>query len=486
MSARAMWIVGLAGAAVLAAELPAHWKAAMAAPSAGSLRGHASFLASDLLEGRDTPSRGLDIAAEYIAAQFRRAGLEPGVGSSYYQESRWYVGEPDWRGFELTFEMASGAVAVPAGSAAVQMPEPVDARGMGVFLLELNDASAFDGVETLRGKAAVTVLGGGRGAAQAIARMAPRLRKLEAAVWILVDPRRSEVMRSRPYQADSRPAMPIVGVEGEAAQRLVNVDATATVTARSAAWTEREVTLRNVIGVAPGTDQVLRDSYVLLTAHYDHVGTRASGEDRIYNGANDDASGVAVLLEAAAALGAMRERPKRTVVFLAVFGEEKGLLGSRYYAKNPVFALEKTIGALNIELVGRTDAEDGPHDSRIAMTGHGYSTITETLAAAGEAAGFTVYRHDPNSDAFFTRSDNAAFAESGIPAHTLSTGFVYPDYHQPGDHWEKLNYAHMEKVARLVTVGALMLAESGEAPRWNSENPRTERFRKAAEALRGR
>jgi Zn-dependent M28 family amino/carboxypeptidase len=118
------------------------------------------------------------------------------------------------------------------------------------------------------------------------------------------------------------------------------------------------------------------------------------------------------------------------------------------------------------------------------MTGHGYSTITETLAAAGAATGFTVYRHATHSDAFFTRSDNAAFAEAGVPAHTLSTGFVYPDYHQPGDHWEKLDFPHLEKVARLVTLGTLMLADSAEPPRWNSDNPRTERFRKAAEALR--
>jgi Zn-dependent M28 family amino/carboxypeptidase len=260
---------------------------------------------------------------------------------------------------------------------------------------------------------------------------------------------------------------------------LSEIDGAATVTLQSAPWIERQVTLRNVVGVLPGSDPVLRDSYVMVTAHYDHIGTGSSGEDRIYNGANDDASGVAVLLETAAALGSLPQRPKRSVVFLCVFGEELGLYGSRYYARNPVFTLEKTVGALNLEMLGRTDSEGGPHKNRVAMTGHGYSTITQTLMAAGQETGFTVYRHDPNSDAFFTRSDNAAFAEAGIPAHTLSTGFQFPDYHQPGDHWEKLNFPHMAGVARLVTLGVLMLADSSEVPAWNGDNPRTERFRKA-------
>jgi hypothetical protein len=276
-----------------------------------------------------------------------------------------------------------------------------------------------------------------------------------------------------------RPGFTILVVQGDPAAQLSAMEGAVTVSLRSAPSIERQVMLRNVVGILPGSDAALRYTYVVLGAHYDHVGVGGAGEDRIYNGANDDASGVAVLLETAAALGSIKERPRRSVVFLCVFGEELGLYGSRYYARNPVFALEKTVGALTLEVLGRTDGEGGPHENRVSMTGHGYSTITDTLTAAGQQTGFTVYRHDPNSDAFFTRSDNAAFAEAGVPAHALSTGFGYPDYHEPGDHWEKLNFPHMEGVTRLVTLGMLMLADSVEPPAWNADNPRTLPFRVA-------
>jgi Zn-dependent M28 family amino/carboxypeptidase len=186
------------------------------------------------------------------------------------------------------------------------------------------------------------------------------------------------------------------------------------------------------------------------------------------------------MLETAAALTHANARPKRSILFLAVFGEEKIMLGSRYYASHPLFPLDRTVAGLNLEVLGRTDAAEGPHENRIAMTGYSYSTVTDVVREAGRLTGIEVYRHDPNSDRFYTQSDNIAFAERGIPAHTLSTGYLYPDYHQPGDHWDKLNYPHLEKATRLVLLSALMLADSAERPRWNAENPSTERYREEA------
>jgi len=316
-------------------------QAALERVSADSLRGHLSFLASDLLEGRRTPSKGLDIAAEYIAAQFRRAGLEPLGDDGYFQTAAW------------------GDVAKLARRAREPTPE-------------------------------------------------------------------------------------------EAAMKV-----------------------RNVVGVLRGSDPRLRDEYVIVSAHYDHIGTRPEGEgDRIFNGANDDASGVAGVIEAAAALAKMSPRPRRSVVFMAFFGEERGLLGSRWYGLHPLVPLAKTVAQLNLEQIGRTDDSEGPQVGSLGVTGFDFSDVGALLKGAGEAVGVRVYKHPTNSDAFFGRSDNQSLADAGIPAHTLSVAYMFPDYHAAGDEWQKLDFANMERVVRAVALAAVRLADAQQPPRWNEQNPK--------------
>jgi Zn-dependent M28 family amino/carboxypeptidase len=250
-----------------------------------------------------------------------------------------------------------------------------------------------------------------------------------------------------------------------------------TASLRIPAATEKPVKLRNVIGVLRGSDPVLRDTYVLLTAHYDHVGVQPgkSGDD-IFNGANDNGSGTVSVIELAAALSAMREPPKRSLVFMTYFGEERGLFGSRYYARHPVFAIEKTVANINLEQVGRTDSTEGPQINNASLTGFDYSDIGSTLKAAGDQTGITVYKHARNSDSFFDRSDNQALADVGVPAHTLCTAFQYPDYHGAGDHWEKIDYENMARVDRMIGMALLMIANNPEPPKWNAANPKTARY----------
>jgi Zn-dependent M28 family amino/carboxypeptidase len=315
--------------------------------SADSLRGDVSFLASDLLEGRATPSRGQDIAAEYIASQFRRAGLEAGGDDGYFQTAK---------------------VTPPARNRAPDAPPP------------------------------------------------------------------------------------------------------------------EPVTLRNVIAVLHGSDPGLKETCVILSAHYDHLGARpVTDGDGIYNGANDDASGTAAVLEISSALARLRPAAKRSVVFVAFSGEERGALGSRYYAQHPVFPPEKTVADINLEQVGRTDDVTGPVVLTAYVTGFDYSDVGPILQKAGEAVGVTITKHTANSDKFFTQSDNRSLAETGIPAHTVSVGFIFPDYHAPGDEWQKLDYDNMEKIVRAVALGVYRIAASDTAPRWNPENPRAERYRKLRE-----
>jgi hypothetical protein len=369
-----------------APAIPPEIHAALDRISADSLRGHLSFIASDLLEGRYTPSRGLEIAAEYIAAQFRRAGLEPvgDAGSeSYFQTSEWSVG-------------------------------PV--------INDFVELTADDGKQKMRAR-----------------------RDQLAAIGVNVD--------QQPDAANGGPEKPVVK-------------------------------LRNVVGFLRGSDPALKDSYVIVSAHYDHIGVRPTGEgDRINNGANDDGSGTVSVIELASALASLKQRPGRSVVFIAWFGEEKGLQGARYYARHPVFPLEKTVAMINLEHLGRTDDNEGPRTNSATLTGFDYTDVATIFKAAGEKTGVDVYKHEKTGDAFFPRSDNQALANAGIPAHTLCVAFIFPDYHNVGDHWEKIDYANLARVNRMIALALMTIADKAEPPKWNESNPKTEKYVKAWKAL---
>jgi len=374
-------------------------QAALDRISADSLRGNLSFIASDALEGRNTPSRGLDIAAEYIAAQYRKAGVEPGGEAnaagerSYFQTATWNVTARTNNGIDLT---------------------------------------SADGKQKMR----------------------VRENQLP------------------PGSGEPPPPAPAPG-------QTPPPDTT-----------PRSFTTRNVIGLLRGSDPVLKDTYVVVSAHYDHVGiggcSGASAADNICNGANDDGSGTVSVVELASALATLKTRPKRSILFITWFGEERGLQGSRYYGRNPVFPLEKTVAMVNLEQVGRTDSSEGPQLNNATLTGFDFTDLGPIFKAAGEKTGITVYKHEKNSDAFFGRSDNQAMADAGIPAHTLCTAFVYPDYHAAGDHWEKVDYANMAKVNRMVALALLTIADNPEAPKWNEANPKTARYVGAWKKLQGK
>jgi len=312
-------------------------QAAVARIQVDDLKGNLSFLSSDLLEGRATPSRGLDIAAEFIASRFRMSGLEAVGDDGYYQTADW----------------------------------------------------------PLRGDA-------------------PKTAKV-----------------------------------------------------------------RNVIGVLRGSDPKLKDTYIIVSAHYDHLGMKPEGSEghRIYNGADDDGSGVVGVIELANALRDSHLR--RSIVFMTYFGEEKGDLGSNWYGKHPILPLEKTIANINLEQIGRTDDVEGPRVNELSMTGFDYSDLGAMLNASCERAGIKVTKHPRNSDAFFFRSDNATLAGEGVVAHTVCTAFEFPDYHQVGDTWEKVNYDNEARVLKGLALRLLDLANSDKEPTWSSDNPRAARYLKA-------
>jgi hypothetical protein len=243
-------------------------------------------------------------------------------------------------------------------------------------------------------------------------------------------------------------------VVGQSIRLLPNFAALDTIPA------ERRVRDVNVIGVLPGADPSLEDEAVVVGAHFDHegVGDVVNG-DSIYNGADDDASGVVAVLEIARVL-AQGPRPKRTVVFLLTTGEELGMLGTRWYAQQPAIPIARTVADIQIEMIGRPDSLAGG-SGRGWLTGYERSTMGETFATAGLPIG-----PDKRTDMdFFLRSDNIVFARLGIPAHTLSSYNMHSDYHQPTDDVSRVDFVHMSRVIDVAAQGVRLLA-NGEKPTW--------------------
>ncbi len=469
------------------AELNAPEKLLLAPISADTIKGHVSFLASDAMEGRDTPSPGLEIAAEYIASQFRRYGLEPAGDRGYFQNAPYLLVKQPMDGFQVTLESGGKSWKALAASVMVTTSAAASLSGVEVVKVSLPDENAaMPDKELVEGKAVILVA-----PARSRAMMNRRDALLAMGPAVLVTG--GFVFSSGPRLSEARAASapvraPLVVTSdpdfAKFAAELPEGVTTAKLSASIRAPEEESIQLKNVIAKLPGSDPKLADTYVLLTAHYDHVGVSRRGEgDRINNGANDDASGVATVLSLAEAFSKLPERPKRTIVFMTYFGEEKGLFGSRYYASHPVFPLVKTVANLNFEHMGRTDDNEGPRVGKITASGFDYTTIGDVLTEAGQLTGVEAWKHEKNSDLFFARSDNQALADAGVPALTLAVAWIFPDYRRPGDHWEKLDYPNMEKVVRTCAVTVSRIANSDVAPRWGESHAKVEKYLNAWKAL---
>ncbi len=493
------WITALAltaamGTAIAApkpAPLSPEVDAMLARVTANSLRGHLSFIASDLLEGRGSPSRGADLAAEYIAAQYRRAGLEPIGDDGYFQTANWQFTEADLNGFKLVLSKGAEQVALTPFEVSFKPGRALAGGKVAVVKVDFNDA-ALDAVkDKLAGALVLTEYPAAKPTSQkeyaemmkARGDFTQRMASYKPLAVLalnranpngdaggngdLADP-------TQPPKGKEAP-VPSLTIHGPAAIKFFDAlsmgAGLATADVNVAAATTRAVKLRNVAGVLRGSDPALKDTYVMLTAHYDHLGIKDTPSGKvIYNGANDDGSGTVSVIEIAAAMAAMKQRPKRSILFMHVFGEERGLLGSRYYGRNPLVPFAKTVADVNLEQMGRTDDDEGPQINRAGMTGFDFSDMGTIFAEAGKKTGIEVFKHKVNSDKYFAHSDNQALADKGVPAHTLSVAYGFPDYHGLGDKWHKIDYDNMAKVDRMVALGLWTLANDPKAPQWNVNN----------------
>ena len=224
---------------------------------------------------------------------------------------------------------------------------------------------------------------------------------------------------------------------------------------------DQRLRTQNIAGIIRGTDPVLRDEVVLVTAHYDHIGVgRAVNGDSINNGADDDASGNIALLEIARALR-NGPRPKRTILFMSITGEEVGGFGTRWYLQHPLLPLANTVVDLNIEMIAHPDSLAGGFGNAW-LTGYERSTLGDLLADNG----IPLVADPRPGQSFFTRSDNAAFARIGIPAHSLSSFNLATPYHDPRDEAGTVNVAHMAQVIS-ATAKAVRLLSDGPRPAWH-------------------
>jgi aminopeptidase YwaD len=413
---------------------------------ADRIRAHMEFLASDALQGRESASRNELIAAHYIASQLRQAGIEPaGADGTYLQPltlpvqalkvaPTLRVGHHVWRhGKQVAFGVL-GAAQISGPLQRSDAKTPVK-PGAVVFVALRQDKEApavrDQIVGPLRLGAAAVLVGFAEQIQQRFTAAARELPEFKAGGVTFI-------------------------MLGAAATRQVAALPDGTVIKVQAAVVEKPpIETRNVIGVLRGKS----DEAILLSAHMDGLGMKSGPGDTIYNGADDDASGVTAVLELARALAAAPERG-RTVYFLLTGSEETGLLGGTYFLQHPPVALGKIVANLEFEMIGRPDPKIAP--KTLWMTGFDRSTLGPELARQG--AHLVADPHPEQQ--FFARSDNYPLAKKGVVAHGVSSFGLHPQYHQPDDDLAHIDFDHMTEAIESLISPVLWLVNSDFRPEW--------------------
>jgi inorganic pyrophosphatase len=273
--------------------------------------------------------------------------LKPAGDDGYFQTARYITSQQPLDGAELTVLTAETTLRIDKSELRILSAGKADFADAAPLKIKLGDVKP----ELVEGKIIVVVTQR-RDALEALAKLKPA-----AALLAYSTPGRPRQESPRLEDVERRLAFPVIRVHNPNFYKLAEAAKPGVMdvklSLRLPPPIEKPVSLRNVVGLLPGSDPALADTYVLLSAHYDHLGKKPGGEgDLIYNGANDDASGVATVIEIASALSGARPGPRRSILFVAYFGEEKGLLGSRYYGRHPLFPLAKTVAYVNFDIQG--------------------------------------------------------------------------------------------------------------------------------------
>jgi hypothetical protein len=508
--------------------------------TATRMKDYLSFIASDELEGRDTPSAGLDTAAKYIADHLKQWGIKPaGDDGTYFQKIALRRTKVDAQGTRAevngqAFSFGEDLIAQPiAGTASA--PLVFVSHGWVVKSKNLNPYQNLDVKDKIvvalggfpKGLAFTDLTGkqgvdwanpidyarahGAKGliyipSAQAVAnwqqtrRVVTETGTLQVEKFIKPDASQmpimpiSDRMAAALFQGEKQAEIILKRETSDQAQpfelsREKRVSFTVA-TRQETLWTQ------NVIARLEGSDPVLKNEYVAIGAHYDHVGKGSNIEDPhrfapkdkadtdiIYNGADDDGSGtVAVLMMAEAfARGA---RPRRSILFVWHCGEEKGLWGSQYFTEYPTVPLKQIIAQLNIDMIGRSRpaGDANPANNNLVKPNEvfiiGSKMMSTELGELSERVnrsylnlGFNYRFDDPKDpEQYFYRSDHFNYARKGVPIIFYMDG-DHEDYHRPSDSVEKIDFQQMEKVTRTVFATALELANAAQRPRVDKPLP---------------
>jgi Zn-dependent M28 family amino/carboxypeptidase len=539
--------VAAAAAFSLAASAPAQ-----RAPDAAAeqrIRAHVTFLADDLLEGREAGTRGHEIAANYVAQQLAALGFQGAAGDgSFFQRVPFHERGFGPGGGSLTIGLPGAGQTFPNGVDVVIGPSLTDERdtvtaplvfaGFGLTAPQLNHDD-YAGLDA-RGKIVVIFTGTPADWPGDVAAHlnGEKTRMAEAAGAIgIITLRRPTEERVFPWErvrsfaarprvawieAGGRPHVEAPGIRAGVAAtdtvgRLLFAGAARPFEALVAeaeagrsprgfplagtATIRRESRFRrfdspNVVALLPGSDPALRGEVVVMMGHLDHLGVRPEGEgaDRIYNGAMDNASGIAVMLEAARTL-AIGPRPRRSILILATTAEEKGLLGAEYFAEHPVVARERIAAAVNMDMPILT------FDLREAVGfGAEHSTLGTIAETAMRAEGVRLIPDPTPEQRSFTRSDHYPLVKAGIPSIYVDTAAsdapsraaiaaFEEHYHQVSDDLSQpIRYDSAARLARINTAIARSIANASERPRWRQGSFFADTFAQGqprAPALRG-
>ncbi len=458
------------------------------------LRDNLTILASDAMEGRETGERGQKMAAAFIAYNFEQIGLKPvvkdGDSFSYYQKFALQKSAPG----EI-YVTANGSKKINGidliywGSRSMDAPSKIET----VFLGKGSE-DAFTQIDI--SNKAVVIDGVGEGF-QVWRKLSETATKKNAGITFLIVAEDEETYAPQLTQfkryfmrgslgfkskEENQEDGGVFLISKELGAELLNTDisklnkasedfASGKVAALTKLKTNtieykisqdnKEVWTENILGYLEGSDK--KDELVIITSHYDHIGK--NGEE-INNGADDDGSGTTSVIEIAEAFVEAKKAghgPRRSMLFMTVTGEEKGLLGSRYYVENPVFPLENTVVDLNIDMIGRHD--DAHEDNLDFVYLVGSDKLSSELHELSEMTNKTftgmsldyTYNDEDHPDRIYYRSDHWNFAKNNIPIIFYFTG-IHADYHKPTDTIDKIEFDMLQKRAKLVYYTAWMIA----------------------------
>jgi hypothetical protein len=389
------------------------------------------FLAGDALLGRDTPSAGLEAAAEYVARRFAQAGLEPiGAHGTYFHRYTLPGHELDPKGVRVVVEEGGKRTTLAPGTDVRWWRGTRGAEGV-------TDPIRI-GAEDLVGDRLRNRLRGGKPILVEVGADSP--------LWLAAAGKRNTI--------GGRGAPWLLVREG-----LLGKDAAITVTVPAAP--SADVELRNVVGLLPGRRPA--EEYVLFSAHYDHIGVDLPRNgDAVRNGADDDATGTTAVVLLAEAFAARKASLPRGLVFVCFSAEERGLLGSKAFAEKPPLPLERVVANVNLEMLGRP-----PPGRRLQawITGADLSDFKAIVEPGLRRAGIELVKFDMAAQLFFA-SDNYSLARAGVVAHSISAGSLHEDYHQPGDQVEKIDAEHMADVIEGLYEAGLDLARHPGRPKY--------------------